>query len=63
MQDHPSTTKRGGVCVYYKNTLPFKLINVKFLQECITSETTNNEFEYFLKNFELTLDKIHKIQL
>ena len=29
--DHPCNTKRGGVCVYYKNTLPFKLINIKFL--------------------------------
>ena len=28
--DHPFNTKRGGVCVYYKNTLPFKLINVIF---------------------------------
>ena len=36
--DHPSNTKHGGVCVYYKNTLPFKLINVKYLQECISFE-------------------------
>ena len=35
-KDHPSNTKRGGVCVYYKNTLSFKLINIKYLQECIT---------------------------
>ena len=25
-KDHPSNTKRGGVCVYYKITLPFNLI-------------------------------------
>ena len=37
-KDHPSNTKRGGVCVYYKNTLPFKIINIKYLQECITFE-------------------------
>ena len=36
--DHPSNTKRGAVCVYYKNTLPFKLINIKYLQECISFE-------------------------
>ena len=35
-KDHPSNTKRGRVCVYYKNTLPFKLINIKYLQKCIT---------------------------
>ena len=37
-KDHPSNTTRWGVCFYYKNTLPFKLINIKCLQECITSE-------------------------
>ena len=37
-KDHPSNTKRGEVCVYFKNTLPFKLINIKYLQECITFE-------------------------
>ena len=76
-KDHPSNTKRRGVCVYYKSTLPFKIINIKYLQECITFEIrigrkcckficfyrspsqTNHEFESFLKNFELTLDKIH----
>ena len=25
-KDHPSKTKHGGVCVYYKNTLSFKLL-------------------------------------
>ena len=23
--DHPSNTKRGGVCIYYKSSLPLKL--------------------------------------
>ena len=31
--NHASDTKRWGVCVYYKNTLPFKVINIKCLQE------------------------------
>ena len=39
-KDHPSNTKRGGVCVYYKNTLLFKIINIKYVQECITFEIT-----------------------
>ena len=77
-KDHPSNNKRGGVCFYYKNILPFELINIRYLQECITFEMrigrkcckficlyrspsqTNDEFESFLKNFELTLDKIHE---
>ena len=27
-EDHPSNSKWGKVCVYYKNLLPFKVINV-----------------------------------
>ena len=64
-------------CIYYKNTLPFKIIKRKYLQECITFEIrigrkyckficlyscpsqTNDEFESFLKTFELNLDKIY----
>ena len=70
-KDHPSNTQHRGVCVHYKSTLPFKLINIIYLQECITFEIrigrkcckficlyrypsqTNDEFESFLKNFEL----------
>ena len=77
-EDHPSNSKRGGVYVYYKNSLPFRVINVKYLQESISFELrkggkccrfsylhrspsqTQDEFETFLKNFELTLDKIHE---
>ena len=75
--DHPSNTKRRRICIYYKNTLPFKLVIIKYLQELITFEIrigrkcckfiylyrsrgqTNDKLESFLKNFDLTLDKIH----
>ena len=77
-EDHPSNSKCGGVCVYYKSSLPFRVINVKYLLEFISFELriggeccrfsflyrspsqTQDEFESFLKNFELTLDKIHE---
>ena len=77
-EDHPSISKSGGVSVYYKSSLPFTVINVKYLQESISFELriggkcsrfsclyrspsqTQDEFEPFLKNFELTLDKIHE---
>ena len=36
--DHPSNTKRGGVCLYYKCSLPLKVIDVSYLQECINFE-------------------------
>ena len=34
-EDHPSDSKRGEVCVYYKSSFPFRVINVKYLQESI----------------------------
>ena len=36
--DHPSNTKRGDVCLYYKFSLPLKVIDVSYLQECINFE-------------------------
>ena len=36
--DHTSNVKRGGVCVYYKTSLPLKLLDVKYLHECINLE-------------------------
>ena len=77
-EDHPSNSKHGGVCVYYKSSLSFRVINVRYLQESISFELriggkccrfsclyrslsqAQDEFETFLKNFELTLDKIHE---
>ena len=39
--DHPSNTKRGGVCVYYKNYLHvIRRIDLSHLQECIVAEVT-----------------------
>ena len=36
--DHPSNTKRGGVCIYYKHSLAFKLLNIHYLKECMNFE-------------------------
>ena len=36
--DHPSKTKRGVVCLYYKCSLPLKVMDVSYLQECINFE-------------------------
>ena len=80
-EDYPSNSKFGGHCVYYKSSLPFRVINVKYLQQSILFELkigskcckfsclywspsqTKDEFETFLKNFELTLDKIYENNL
>ena len=36
--DHPNSVKRSGVCVYYKESLPVRLINVPYLQEALPLE-------------------------
>ena len=36
--DHPSNTKRGGVCIYYRNSLHLKILSIQYLQECINFE-------------------------
>ena len=36
--DHPSKDKHGGVCIYYNNTLPLKVLDIHMLHECINFE-------------------------
>ena len=68
--------REGGVCIYYKNFLPLKVIGIQYLQECInfemkigeklcnfialcrSSNQSQDDFETFLKSFELNLDTI-----
>lgn len=40
--DHPDNVKRGGVCIYYKETLPVKFVNINFLTECLVCELCIN---------------------
>ena len=36
--DHPANSKREGVCMYYKNCLPLKVLDTRFLHESIAFE-------------------------
>ena len=36
--DHPSNSKRGGVCIYYKNVLPLRVLSIQYRKECINLE-------------------------
>ena len=40
--DHPSNTKKGGVCVYVKESLSIRLVPLQILDECIVLEVTIN---------------------
>ena len=73
--DHFTNSKRGGVCIYYKDSLPLKIIDIHHLQECInfhliiggklcdfitlyrSPNQSHDEFNLFIKNLELNLDK------
>ena len=35
---YPSNNKRGGICSYYKNFLPSRVLSSQYLQECINFE-------------------------
>ena len=36
--DYSLNSKREGVCIYYKNYLPLRVISVNYLSECINFE-------------------------
>ena len=36
--DHPSNCKIGSVCIFYKATLPLRVLNISNLNECIIFE-------------------------
>ena len=36
--DNTTNTKRGGIRICYHNSLPLKVIDIQFLNECITFE-------------------------
>ena len=36
--DHPLNSNCGGVCIYYKNYLPLRIMSVNYLSECINFE-------------------------
>ena len=40
--DHPNDIKRGGVCIYYKESFPVRAINIPYLKEALLLEMTYN---------------------
>ena len=41
--DHPNHVKRGGVCVYIKNSLSTRICNISNLNECVVIELNINK--------------------
>ena len=38
--DHPSNHKKGGVCIYCKESLAVQFINIIFLNECLLCDVS-----------------------
>ena len=45
--DHPLSNKRGGVCIYYKNILSLRILNIQYLFEWLVKRN----FKLFSKIF------------
>ena len=41
--DHPDNIKRGRVCIYYKESLPVRVINLPFFKEALLLEMCYNK--------------------
>ena len=59
--DHPSNSKRGGVCIYYNNILHLRVLDIQYLHKCVNIELkigdklcivrqTNRKINNFLRN-------------
>ena len=40
--DHPKNIKRDGVCIYYEESLPVRVISLPYLKEALLLEMTYN---------------------
>ena len=50
--DHPSNTKRGGVCIFYKEHLPFvNRTDLSFVDECLVGEINYKNSKCFVSCF------------
>ena len=41
--DQPSNNKRGGVCIYYLESLAAQLVKINCLNECLLCVSFNNK--------------------
>ena len=48
--DHPFNVKRDGVCIYYKENLPVRVINLPFFKEALPLEMCYNKKSVCVRN-------------
>ena len=70
--DHRDNTKRGGVCIYYKESLPVRVINLPYFKEALLLEMRFNRKKVIVSviyrspsqnsnQFELSLSKLENL--
>ena len=70
--DHPDNTKRGGVCIYYKESLPVRVINLPYFKEALLLEMSFSKKKVIVSvvyrspsqnsnQFELFLSKLENL--
>ena len=53
--DHPNNVKRGGVCIYYKKSLPVRVINLPYVQEALLLELNDQNKKIIISSLYFTL--------
>ena len=46
--NHPKNIRQGGVCIYYRETLPLKIIQTNYLPECLVCEINYDNKKIFI---------------
>ena len=46
--DHLKNIKQGGFCIYYRETLPLKIIQINYLPECLVCEINYDNKKIFI---------------
>ena len=60
--DHPDNIKRGGVYIYYKESLPVQVISLPYFKEALlyrSPSQNNDEFDPFLSHSQKLLNDIN----
>ena len=62
-EDHLNNVKRGGVSIYYKESLPVRKTNLPYLQEALLLELNDqNKKNNFIKSLSLSQSKEPRIR-
>ena len=62
--DNPSNNKTGGVCIYYKSTLPLRILNISNLDEFIDFEVSiANKICHFIQLYSSPSQKQDEFQV